>query len=119
MWDRPNRQAFLKLLSCTVHEKDVGLRADAVMHGRQGGRNAGNPILREDQLLMMRRGPRSAQPRKGSQAVNAFAPEYGPDTWYQSGHPQGPAHSKGPAILVTGWHNNPNERKNVRTNRRG
>eukprot|EP00884_Botryococcus_braunii_P015629 jgi/Botrbrau1/274/Bobra.0022s0243.1 len=102
-----------------------GVRKKHVLKGTRfslpkpkGGKNAGNPILREDQLLLARRRG-GAHARRGAAGPDAFAPEYGPDTWFRGGTQQGPAHSKGKAALLTGWQNNPNERKNVRTNRRG
>ena len=77
----------------------------------QGGKNAQQPVLREDQLLGRLR------PRKAAQEPDPFAPEYSPDTWLKSPG-AAPAHAKGTAAALNASRRNPNERRHVSTNRR-
>ncbi|KAF5837616.1 Nin one binding Zn-ribbon like-domain-containing protein [Dunaliella salina] len=76
----------------------------------KGGR-AGNPILREDQMLkkVKRRN------KQAEAAIDPFAPEFGNDTWHVGGKTQaGMDPSKGAAFLLAGWKHNPNERRSNR-----
>ncbi|KAL6762805.1 Nin one binding Zn-ribbon like-domain-containing protein [Haematococcus lacustris] len=78
----------------------------------KGGR-AKNPILCEDELLARIKQRKQRPGRAVDAALNSFTPEFGSDTWHK-------AHAASQAALVTdkGWKNNPNERKNVASNRR-
>ena len=77
----------------------------------QGGKNAQQPVLREDQLLgKLRR-------QKAAEAPDPFAPEYSPDTWLKASG-GAPAHAKGMAAALSSSRRNPNERRHVPTNRR-
>ncbi len=83
----------------------------------QGGRaGASNPILSEDMMKLrlgkkMRRKARKAE----AEASGDFGGDLGADRWLmmqQSG-------DKGAPLMMTNWKNNPNERRGVRSNRRG
>lgn len=79
----------------------------------RGGRNANNPILREDELMQKLK---RRSNKKKKDAADPFAPEFSTDTWHQA-HKQLGA-NKGAAAILAGWKHNPNERKLTRTNRR-
>eukprot|EP00891_Asterochloris_glomerata_P006590 jgi/Astpho2/6590/e_gw1.00101.152.1_t len=71
------------------------------------------PILREDMLLQkMRRRDRKPPPE-----TDAFAPEFGAESWHLRNNVSSRAY-KGAAAQLAGWKHNPNERQHVRTNRR-
>ena len=78
----------------------------------QGGHRR-QPILREDMLLQkMRRRDRKPPPE-----TDAFAPEFGAESWHLRNNVSSRAY-KGAAAQLAGWKHNPNERQHVRTNRR-
>ena len=54
---------------------------------------------------------------KPAAATDAFAPEYGTETWHQKGA-AAPAHTRSAAAAMATWRRNPNERSHARTNRR-
>ena len=81
----------------------------------QGGSQRNAPILREDVLMQKLNKRRNRKPKE--EAVDAFAPEYGPDSWFQKNHGSA-AQYKGAAAALANWKHNPNERKHTRTNRR-
>ena len=81
----------------------------------QGGSQRNAPILREDVLMQKLNKRRNRKPKE--EAVDAFAPEYGPDSWFQKNHGSA-AQYKGAAAALASWKHNPNERKHTRTNRR-
>lgn len=81
----------------------------------QGGFQRNAPILREDVLMQKLNKRRNRKPK--DEAVDAFAPEYGPDSWFQKNHGSA-AQYKGAAAALASWKHNPNERKHSRTNRR-
>lgn len=82
---------------------------------QQGGSQRNAPILREDVLMQKLNKRRNRKPKE--EAVDAFAPEYGPDSWFQKNHGSA-AQYKGAAAALASWKHNPNERKHTRTNRR-
>ncbi|KAJ9520993.1 hypothetical protein QJQ45_022704 [Haematococcus lacustris] len=85
----------------------------------KGGR-AKNPILCEDELLARIKQRKQRPGRAVDAALNSFTPEFGSDTWHKA-HAASQAAlvtDKGAAYLLKGWKNNPNERKNVASNRR-
>jgi RNA-binding protein NOB1 len=102
----------------------------------RGGRagTAANPILREDVFLQKVKalGGSKQGPRRSAAAVDAFAPEYGADTWHEGGGGGGgggvPAnqrsqrelaqHRGAAGLVVPSWRRNPNEPKMRRSNRR-
>lgn len=81
----------------------------------QGGFQKNAPILREDVLMQKLNKRRNRKPK--DEAVDAFAPEYGPDSWFQKNHGSA-AQYKGAAAALASWRHNPNERRHTRTNRR-
>lgn len=81
----------------------------------QGGSQHNAPILREDVLMQKLNKRRNRKPKE--EAVDAFAPEYGPDSWFQKNHGSA-AQYRGAAAALASWKHNPNERKHTRTNRR-
>jgi RNA-binding protein NOB1 len=124
----------------------IGARKRHVLRGTRyslpkprGGRAgaAGNPILREDVFLQKVKalgGARASGPRRSAAAVDAFAPEYGADTWHETagagvaGGAGVPAaqrsqrelaqHRGAAGLVVPSWRKNPNEPKMRRSNRR-
>lgn len=50
----------------------------------QGGRNARNPILSEDVLMMRMKGKSMRKKDAQAMALDPFAPEYGTETWHQA-----------------------------------
>lgn len=84
--------------------------------GRAGATN--NPILREDDRRLLRLAHR-AKKKAARQALReggAFDPEYTyADNWFAAG---GGEAAQGLEALVSSWKNNPNERKQTRSNRR-
>ncbi|DBA86330.1 TPA: hypothetical protein ACH3X2_005564 [Trebouxia sp. C0005] len=81
----------------------------------KGGYQKNAPILREDVLMQKLNKRRNRKPK--DEAVDAFAPEYGPDSWFQKNHGSA-AQYKGAAAALASWKHNPNERRHTRTNRR-
>ncbi|KAL0049240.1 hypothetical protein WJX82_009412 [Trebouxia sp. C0006] len=81
----------------------------------KGGYQKNAPILREDVLMQKLNKRRNRKPK--DEAVDAFAPEYGPDSWFQKNHGSA-AQYKGAASALASWKHNPNERRHTRTNRR-
>jgi len=99
----------------------VGSRRRHVLRGAKfslpmprGGRhgNKKNPILREDDKRLLKHMARS---RKKQQDTDAFAPEFTLDSWH---HMTGGGPAKGLEHLVNPGKQNPNERRQARTNRR-
>ena len=79
-----------------------------------GGRNAAQRILREDMLPR-----RMARGKKKVDDFDAFAPEFGEDTWHQHQVVNQKLGLKGAALVTAPHRNNPNERKGgTRSNRR-
>jgi len=79
-----------------------------------GGRNAAQRILREDMLPR-----RMARGKKKVDDFDAFAPEFGEDTWHQHQAVNQKLGLKGAALVTAPHRNNPNERKGgTRSNRR-
>jgi len=90
-----------------------GAGLTAARRRRQGGKNCRDPILRED-VLLQRMPHLRPKPAEGA---DAFAPEYGAETWHQKAA-AAPAHARGAAAAMASWRRNPNERSQARTNRR-
>ena len=78
----------------------------------KGGRDGKGPVLREDMV------PRRQARGKKAEIFDAFAPEYGEDTWHQAHAVNQKLGAKGAAFAASPWKNNPNERAWNRTNRR-
>ncbi len=82
----------------------------------QGGRGASsNPILSED-MMMIRMGKKLRRKAR-TEEQDPFAPEMGTDSWFKA--QQAINGGKGTQYMMTNWKNNPNERKNTHSNRRG
>ena len=62
--------------------------------------------------------PRRQARGKKAEIFDAFAPEYGEDTWHQAHAVNQKLGAKGAAFAASPWKNNPNERAWNRTNRR-
>ncbi|KAK9825380.1 hypothetical protein WJX81_007035 [Elliptochloris bilobata] len=101
-------------------QEQFGVRKRHILRGTRfslpkpaGGKNCRDPILREDVLLQRMPHLRA----KPAEAADAFAPEYGAETWHQKST-EVPAHARGAAAAMASWRGNPNERSHARTNRR-
>ncbi|GFH08649.1 uncharacterized protein HaLaN_03641 [Haematococcus lacustris] len=100
--------------------KNYTLRGTRFSLPKPKGGRAKNPILCEDELLARIKQRNQRPGRAVDAALNSFTPEFGSDTWHKA-HAASQAAlvtDKGAAYLLKGWKNNPNERKNVASNRR-
>jgi len=82
---------------------------------KSGRAGSANPILSED-MMMLKLGKKLRRKARKDD-VDPFVPEYGTDSWFKN--QTAIAGGKGTALMLTGWKNNPNERKYSRSNRRG